>query len=391
MRLLVVGHTYITAINQAKYVAMKRLDPYLQLRLLVPQESKDMYVTHKPEKHPGLGSQEVVVLPSVFNQSLMMRVLHPARLAAFLKTFEPQHIHIEEDPHSFAGVETVFFSRRVCRRATISFFIWDNLARVPRFPLSVIKTVLARYSFDRCALVVCGNTEAQHLLRAIKGFTGPSMVLPQFGLDPDESDTPLPPELPRLLGKCSATPLIGFLGRLVPEKGVLLLLEALSRLRALRWKLLVVGNGPLKSELRTRWKDELGDRLMVLDGVPRSVYRQYLRCLDILVVPSYAIPTWKEQFGYNIAEAMMAGVACVGSSSGAIPEVIGPGGLTFKERDVAELTYTLEKILQSETLRKELGEKGRVFALERYTNARIAGDYLAAFKQVVAINTAKVV
>lgn len=391
MKLLVVGHTYITAINQAKYVAMKQLDPYLHLCLVVPQESKDMYVTHKLEKHPGLGSREVVGVPSMFNQSLMMRILHPARLAAFLKTFDPDHIHIEEDPHSFTGVETVFFSRRVCRRATISFFIWDNLARVPRFPLSVIKTVLARYSFNRCALVVCGNTEAQYLLRAVKGFTGSSTVLPQFGLDPDEYDSPLPPELPRQLGKSPATPLIGFLGRLVPEKGVLLLLEALSRLRVLGWRLLVVGNGPLKSELSTRWKNELGDQLMVLDGVPRSVYRQYLRCLDILVVPSYAIPTWKEQFGYNIAEAMMAGVACVGSSSGAIPEVVGPGGLIFKERNVAELTSTLETVLQSETLRKELGEKGRVFALERYTNVKIAGDYLAAFKQVVATNRTKAV
>jgi len=387
MKLLVVGHTYITAINQAKYVAMKQLDHYLNLRLIVPQESKDMYMTHKPEKNPGLELQEVVSLPSVFGQSLMMRILNPACLATVLKEFEPDHIHIEEDPHSFTGVETVFFSRRACRRATISFFIWDNLAHVPPFPLGLIKRCLARYSFDRCELIVCGNSEAQQLLHTVKGFTGQSMVLPQFGLDPDEFDTPIPNNLHKQLGKTHSTPLIGFLGRLVPEKGVLLLLEALTKLRTLRWTLLVVGNGPLKNELSTRWKNIFGNRLMLLDGVPRSVYRHCLRCLDIIVVPSYAAPAWKEQFGYNIAEAMMAGIACVGSSSGSIPEVIGPGGLIFKEGSVAELVSVLETVLQSETLRKELGKKGRIFAMERYTNVKIASDYLAAFKQVVANST----
>lgn len=384
MKLLVVGHTYIMSFYQSKYVAMKQLDPDLQLRLIVPHEVPHVFMTYKPETNPGLEPEEVAPLPAILNQSHMTRILHPACLAALMRTFNPDHVHIEEDPHSLVGVETVFLARRVCRRATISFFVWDNLARTPRFPLNVIKRAFTRYSLARCGLVVCGNTEGQRLLREAKGYTGPSLVLPQVGLDPDEYMAPLSPDLPELLAKRNDAPLIGFLGRLVPEKGVLLLLEALSRLHGLKWRLLLVGNGALRGVIRDHWQKRFGDHLIMMDPITHEAVSQYLRCLDIFVLPSYSIPTWKEQFGLILAQAMMAGVACIGSSSGAIPEVLGPGGLIFKERDVDDLTCALKRILESEGLRRGLGDKARPFALQRYTNPTVAMAYLMAFNRLLA-------
>jgi glycosyltransferase involved in cell wall biosynthesis len=384
MKLLVVGQSYVAAFLQGKYVAMKRLDAQLQLRLVVPHEVKHVFMTYRPEIHPELEAQDVVALPARLNQSHMTRFLHPMRLSKLLKTFNPDHIHIEEDPHSFSGVETVFLARRICPRATLSFFVWDNLAREPYFPLNIIKKVLTRYSLNRCSMVICGNTEGQDLLKKVKGYHGPSQVLPQVGLDPDEYTEPLPAGLPAELGKTDDTPLVGFLGRMVPEKGVLLLLEALFRLRALPWKLLLVGNGPLRNEILTRWQNAFGERLIAREAIPHRVVSQYLRCLDIFVLPSYGIPKWKEQFGLTLAQAMMAGVACIGSSSGAIPEVMGPGGLVFKENDVDSLTEVLKKMLESKDLRKELGEKGQTFALQRYTNTAVATLYLEAFKNIMA-------
>ena len=382
MKLVVVGHTYITAISQSKYVAMKRVRPDLQLRLVVPHEVNHVFMRYRPEIHPGLEPQDVVVLPAVVNNSQMTRIMHPTRLAALLRTFGPDHIHIEEDPHSLTGVETVFLARQVCPRPRISFFIWDNLARVPRFPLSTLKAALTRYSLARCDLVVCGNTEGQRLLGEFKGYAGPSVVLPQVGLEPEDYAVPLPSELAKELGKTDGTPLIGFIGRLVPEKGILLLLEALSRLQALRWGLVIIGNGPMREVICTRWQGVLGERLRVLAPIPHTEVARYLRCLDIFVLPSYGIPTWKEQFGLTLAQAMMAGIACIGSSSGAIPEVMGGSGLIFPENDVGGLTSSLEMMIQSETERTELGKKARAFALRRYTNNVVAGAYLRGFEEL---------
>ena len=384
MKLLVVGHSYITAFSQSKYAAMKQLHSELQLRLVMPDAVRHVFKTYKPEIHPELEPLEVVPLPTIFNQSHMTHILHPARFAALLKGFDPDHIHIEEDPHSLVGVETVFLARQMCRCATISFFIWDNLLRRPRFPLNVIKRTLTRYSFARCELVVCGNSEAQRLLREDKCYMGHSLVLPQVGLDPDEYTAPLPPKLLEQLGKSDDTPLIGFLGRLVPEKGIGLLLEALSRLQTLKWKLLLVGNGPMKEQIRTNWHNMFGQRLLCLDAIPHKAVSHYLRALDIFVFPSYGIPTWKEQFGLTLAQAMMSGVACIGSSSGAIPDVLGANGLIFKEKDLDGLTCALKKVLESEALRSELGDKARAFALQRYSKSAVASAYLAAFENMAS-------
>lgn len=383
MRLLVVGHTYITATNQAKYVAMKKLEPQLALRLVVPESFSDIFADHRPERHPEIKSEELIALPSFFNISMSVGFLHPFKLWRLLRNFKPEVIHVEEDPHSIVGVEAIILSRLACPSAKISFFIWDNIASYPGFPLSLIKNIFTRFSLGRCQLVVCGNKEGQHLLRRVKKYNGSSIVLPQFGLDPDDFSDPPMPGLSKQLGKVEGSVLIGFLGRLVPEKGVLLLLEAVSQIKPNNWTLLIVGNGPLKETIRTQWKDLIGKQLVMLDGVPRALYRQYLRCVELLAAPSYSLPFWKEQFGYNIAEAMMAGVPCIGSSSGAIPEVMGPGGLVVKEKDVAALANALERMIEEEPLRRELSLKARSFALENYTNDVIAGKYLAAFKRLI--------
>ncbi len=381
MRLLVVSHASVISFNQGKYVAMKKLESDLHLRVVTPLASGHVFMTYKAETHPGLDPEEVKPLPAFLNGSHMTFILDPARFADLLKAFAPDHIHIDEDPHSLVGVETVFLASRLCPRATVSFFIWDNLARTPRFPLNAVKTAFTRYSYAHCGMVICGNTEGRRLLLEKKLYAGPSLVLPQMGLDPDDFTDPLPEEeLPALLAERGDIPVIGFLGRLVPEKGVLLLLEALSRLRDLPWKVLFVGDGDLKSEICTRWKSVFGARLTCLAPVSHRTVSKYMRRLDIFVLPSYGVPTWKEQFGMALAQAMMAGVACIGSSSGAIPEVLGPGGLVFRERDVDDLTQALKRLLESGELRRDLGAKAKSYAFEHYTNKVVAARYLAAFR-----------
>src|SRR5882762_9358491 len=99
MRLLVVGHSYITAFAQSKYVAMKRLDGDLQLRMVVPRNFSHVFANYRREVAPGIDQDEVVSPRGIF-KSNMTYVLDPVRLAILLATFKPDHIHIEEDPHS---------------------------------------------------------------------------------------------------------------------------------------------------------------------------------------------------------------------------------------------------------------------------------------------------
>lgn len=380
MKLLVVGHTYLTAFAQRKYIEMRRQYPGLQLRILTPRSMGHLFKRYHSERAPELTEEELVALREFFGRSHMSYVLDPLGFARLLRTFQPDRIHIEEDPYSAAGVETVFLARLLCPSAKISFFIWDNLAVVPRFPLNIVKRLLNRYSLSRAELVVCGNAEGERLLREKKGYQGRSAVLPQLGLDPERYVEVAAMQVRAELAVPKEVPLVGFVGRLIPEKGVALLLAALQHLSGLDWRLLVLGSGPLDSELAGKWRLALGERLIHRQAVPHAEVPAYMRALDILVLPSYTTPAWKEQFGLVLAEAMLAGVPCLGSSSGAIPEVIGPGGLVFQEKSVDALEQALRRLLTDGALRMALGQEAQRFALQRYSNSAVAAGYLRQFE-----------
>jgi len=146
----------------------------------------------------------------------------------------------------------------------------------------------------------------------------------------------------------------------VPEKGVDTLSQALSMVGG-GVRLKVAGYGPLEAALRGQEGVELVGRVDY-EAVP-----DFLRSLDVLVLPSRTTPLWKEQFGRVLAEAMACGVPCLGSDSGAIPQVMGAGGLVFKEGDAQDLARQARR-LRSGVLRARLGKEGRRRALAHYTH-----------------------
>ncbi|WP_063533107.1 glycosyltransferase family 4 protein [Burkholderia sp. MSMB1589WGS] len=379
MRLLVVGSTYITAVSQEKFVAMKRHDPGLELKILTPRSLPHVFKRYTRELASGLSKDEVVDIRDYFCRSHMSYMLDPLHFARVLREFQPDRVHIEEDPHSASGFETVLLTRCICPSAKISFFLWDNLAREPRFPLNVIKRTLNRYALRSTELVICGNRDGERLLREKKGYAGRAAVLPQVGLDPAGYTGKSDRHMRRALNIPENVPLIGYVGRLIPEKGIMQLLEALHRLLEIPWRILIVGAGALETDIADRWKPVFEERLVMHNAVPHAEMPAYMRALDILVLPSYATRRWKEQFGLVLAQAMLAGAPCVGSTSGAIPDVIGPGGLVFQENNVDDLTTALKCLLTDEDARRSLGESAQAFALQRYTHAAVARAYLNQF------------
>jgi glycosyltransferase involved in cell wall biosynthesis len=109
----------------------------------------------------------------------------------------------------------------------------------------------------------------------------------------------------------------------------------------------------------------------------------FLRSLDALVLPSRTTPRWKEQFGRALAEAMACGVACLGSDSGAIPEVMGKGGLVFKEGDAKGLARQARR-LKDAGLRQRLGRAGRARAVKEYSSAVLAQRLAGFLRQALS-------
>jgi len=105
----------------------------------------------------------------------------------------------------------------------------------------------------------------------------------------------------------------------------------------------------------------------------------------VLVVPSRTRPNWKEQFGRVIVEAMACGVPVIGSSSGAIPDVIGDAGLIVPEGDRAALAGALRGLMSDPDRRRDLAERGRARVLARYTQAQVAAQTVDVYRSMLRI------
>jgi len=135
-----------------------------------------------------------------------------------------------------------------------------------------------------------------------------------------------------------------FLGRLVSDKGVDLLIAALARLaeRGLRPRLTVVGDGAELPALE-RQAARLGVAAQI-DFLGTRRDRELVPLLNrhrILVMPS----RYQEPFGVAALEGIACGCVVVGSEGGGLPEAIGPCGRTFGNGNVEELTAVLAELL----------------------------------------------
>jgi glycosyltransferase involved in cell wall biosynthesis len=169
-----------------------------------------------------------------------------------------------------------------------------------------------------------------------------------------------------------------FLGRLVSEKGVDLLLDALARLRAreLRPGLTIVGVGPELARIE-EMTNQLGLRDQVSFAGPKrgAELAQVLQQHRILVIPS----RYDEPFGVVALEGIACGCVAVGSCGGGLPEAIGPCGLTFPNGDAGALAQVLESLLrQPNEQRRLLGHAPEHLA--KFHPATVADAYLTLFR-----------
>ncbi len=384
MKLAVLGHSYVLARNQAKYTALRRLDPGLELRLIIPRwVSNPAYrMRYAAERHEGLSPSELVTVGAAFARAHMVMLYDPRAMARALSHFHPDVIHVEEEPHALLSAETAILRAALAPGAALTFFTWDNLLRPRRFPLGAAKKFLRRFTLARADALVCGNRESEQLALQ-EGCAPATFVLPQLGLDPAEHAPGREPELRRALGLGDGI-VVGYAGRLVAEKGLRLLYESLSALPDLAWKLLLLGGGPLESEIIHEWRPRFPGRIVCIPTVSHAEVPRFLRAMDIFVLNSYETPAWKEQFGLTLAQAMMLGLACLVSNSGALPEVAGDTAVVVAERNAAEFRSALGAMLASPDFRRSLGERARKRALLHYTNEKVAARYHEVFEQATA-------
>ena len=366
-----ISKACVAGVYQRKLEEIARLG--VELTVIVPPGWRSEQGWQPLERTHTKGYR-LLVTPVVFtgNRANFVRfhLHHYARLRRIIQTVRPDILHIDEEPYNMA---TWHATRLACQAGVRPlFFTWQNLHRCYPPPFSWWEG----YVYRQTAYAIAGNQDAVQVLCA-KGYAGRVRVIPQFGVDPS------------LYGNAKAPPrdgfTIGYVGRLVPEKGIADLLRATSGLPG-NWHIRLLGGGPDRDRLISLARSlGIARRVAFDDHVPSSEVPAYLGRLHALVLPSHTRPNWKEQFGRVLTEAMATGVPVVGSDSGEIPNVIGDAGLVFPEGDVVALRDRLRALMVDAPLWADLAGRGLDRVQQRYTQAQVAADTVRVYREVMLL------
>jgi glycosyltransferase involved in cell wall biosynthesis len=257
-----------------------------------------------------------------------------------IKRFRPAVAFLEAEPFSAAAIQWWPALRR--HRVPFGVQFAENIDREMPAPL-----VELRRRVLRDAAFVAARSETATQLACHWGAAGEVGVAPHAvpGWDPVAA-----------VGERPFT--VGYAGRLVESKGLLDLLAAVRMLPA-PVELVLIGNGELRPQLEG--EEIPGSRLRVVDDLSHDEMAAGYAQLDVVALPSHTTPSWKEQFGRVIVEALWCGVPVVGSDSGEIPWLIEKtgGGLVFPEGDAPALAARLTELRESPARRRELAQRGR--------------------------------
>lgn len=363
MRVSMLSKACIVGIYQRKLEAIARQG--VELTALVPPSWQDERGEQALERSYTEGYR-LRTIPIRFNGSYHLH--HYPTLGAQLRAARPDIVHIDEEPYNLATWQALYQARRL--NAKSLFFSWQNIERSYPPPFNWGEA----WVFRQVDYALAGTEDAADVIRA-KGYEGPMAVIPQFGTDgglfqPASSRRQRPFT-------------IGFVGRIVPQKGVEILLRAVPRLQG-DWRLRLVGSGSARDKMETLVQSlGIRDKVQFLGQLPSPALPAEYHQMDALVLPSLTASNWKEQFGRVLVEAMASGVPVIGSDSGAIPTVIGTAGLIVPEGDVGRLAQAMQAMMDQPQLRQTLRRRGQARFHAHFTHERIAKATVEVYRAML--------
>lgn len=358
-RLLVVSHPAVLATNQLPYAELRRFgwDPFIVL----PSRWRHDYASARFAHEVLDVLKGQVAGRRVAFAGRVQRHVYVTNVRRLIDQLRPDAAFVEAEPTSLAA----FQWGHALLRAGIPFGVQadENLDRGYPLPARMIR----HWCLPRAAYVASRSPTAAALVRKFDAEVPTPLIphhVPEWEAGPSQAREGF---------------VIGYAGRFVAEKGLNVLIDAVAGLSDVTLRL--VGNGPLREDLRSR--AAAGDVRLEIDTTtpPEHMPRAYAG-FDVLVLPSLSTATWEEQFGRVLVEAMWCGVPVVGSDSGEIPWVIDStgGGVVVPEGDVAALRETLRRLRDAPGLRQELAERGREQSRARFSVESVARELDAALR-----------
>ncbi len=372
IRVLRIAHASLTPALRQRERALARLYPHISLEVVT--------TTRWHEAGVDVDAVDDDLFPVIkarplFSKHIQLFAYDPRPIISALRRHRPHLIDLNHEPYSIACAEVLTLCKWFAPRALVTIQTCQNIFHAYPPPFSWLE----RRALKRVhAVNVCSATVRDVL--SAKGFSKPAAIVP-FGVD---TSAFVPPPANR---EAKEPPTIGFIGRMLPGKGLTILGKALALLGSENWRVLLVGDGPEREEFESILRASgLLDRArftgaISFDQVP-AVYHE----MDVLVIPTQTTDRIREQFGRVIVEAMASGLPVIGSTCGAIPEVIADAGLVFPEGDVAALAEAIKRMLADSALRERCAIQGKARVQENYSWDVVARRTYEFIQQTLADN-----
>lgn len=355
---------------------------FTEILIIVPEEWNEGGQIIESKTNEINSKCKIVAIKTFMNHHGATYFYQTIKLINSLNKFQPDIIHIHEEPWSISAFQTIILSKFFLRKNKPKIII--DSAAINTKKILGFKS-LENYVSRNCDVIFARNAECEMVLRE-RGCKNPIYHL-YNGVDEDlffslDNNN----KIEQLKEKYSIPhekKIIGFVGRMIHEKGIFDFLSAIKMLEKREYDdkhFIMVGNGPEKENVvKYIQENDLNNHITVLNKVPSLKMPEIMNIIDLLILPSYSTAQWKEQFGRVLIEAMSCGKAVIGSNSGGIPEVIGNKGYIFPEKNPEEIRSLICSITKEESLieAKKFG-KERVSSF--FSWAAISKHYIRVLK-----------
>jgi glycosyltransferase involved in cell wall biosynthesis len=340
-------------------------------------------LTPRPGGEPAVGDPlaDVVVhpLPEIGRGDAGARELRAqasdAHVAALLTTIEPDLVY--ERYALWGRTATAWTARHGVRSVLeVNAPLVAEQARFRELVHVAAAEDVARDALSRADTVVCVSEAVADWARDTGARSGAVLVEPN-GVDPQRigvTDRPVVPS--------AAAPFtVGFVGTLKPWHGLEVLVEALTPLMTVdpTWQLLLVGDGPLADDLRTRLSTAgLADRAELTGAVAPADVATHLHRMDVACAPYPAAGS--DYFSpLKVYEYLAAGLPVVASAVGQIPTALDHGrlGRLVRPGDTAGLTAALAAVRDDPVRRSRWRVGGPQAVAARHTWRAVVERVLA--------------
>ncbi len=362
MRAMILARLYANPLDRGKLRALAGLGA--ELTVLVP----DISGAPDRSRFESEGNIRIVPVPARGSLEAPEELRWSGRaLRRAIRETRPELLQVEEEPWSAVARKAA----REAHRAGIPLVGFSRIPWPSRLPAGASRR--RRLVVNIAAAVAATSELAAEPLRRERPELTVS-VIPQSGVDVPAS----------IVQRNDGTVNIGFIGRLVVERGLDLVLPVLTRLGS-GWRLLVSGTGPEQIAL-----EALAERLGIAANVtwlgaqPRPRRLALMQDLDILVSTPRGGDGWQDLVATPVMLAMAHGIPVVGSRHGVLPERVGDGGLLVPPDDGEALAEALADLVQDQSKRHALGLAARRRAQEEFSHHAVAQRSFTLWQQLMA-------